>query len=160
GMHVVFAPDGKTVFSSTLGIDHHVRQWEAATGKEVKAFPTEQDNSSGLAVSPDGQTLYCVTLKGAVQAWEGATGKTRRQLGKPGNALNSLCLSADGRRLACALFDGVYVWDTATGRELWKLPKSAGSSAQLAFAPDGWTLATADQEDDRVRLWEMATGRL
>jgi hypothetical protein len=113
-----------------------------------------------LAVSPDGKTLYCVTLHGSVQAWDVASGNKVRQFGKPGTCVKPLRLSADGRRLASVLSDGTYVWDAATGRQLWKLPRPNGYLPQLAFTPDGRTLATIGPHDDRIRLWEMATGQL
>ena len=82
--YVVFAPDGKTVYSSTMGIDHHIRKWETESGKEVLKIPFGPARALGLAISPDGKTLYSLTMNGPVEARDSTTGKKLRQFGKPG----------------------------------------------------------------------------
>ena len=151
-MSVIFAPDGKTVFSAPAGIDYHIRRWEADTGKEVLKIPVGKGGTSGLAVSPDGKTLYSASRAGPVRVWEVATGKELRQIGKPGEGVRRLVLSADGRCLAALLAGRTCVWDTATGRELCSFPRPQGFLACLAFAPDGGTLAVVGNEDDRMLL--------
>src|SRR5262249_32053242 len=81
----------------------------------------------------------------------------------------SLAYSPDGRTLATSSlaqsgldlwFLGklpwwqarVQVWDAATGRELYSLPKKIGLTTALAFSPDGGHLATAGL-DSVVTLW-------
>ena len=159
-MSVVFTPDGKTVFSATAGIDYHIRHWDATTGKEILAIPVGKGGTSGLAVAPDGKTLYSASRLGPVRVWEVATGKELRQIGKPGEGATRLVLSADGRRLAALLAGRMCVWDTATGRELGSFPRPQGFFACLAFAPDGGTLAVAGNEDRWVRFWEVASGQV
>ena len=57
---VVFAPDGKSLFSGSE--DWTVRQWDLATGKEMRRFqlPVRETHPAGvvsIALSPDGKYL-------------------------------------------------------------------------------------------------------
>ena len=74
--------------------------------------------------------------------------------------------SPDGRRLVTAGLDSdkggkitsaVAVWDAATGRHAHSLTAPDGVGAGLDFSPDGKTLATANQVDDSVVLWDVGT---
>jgi RNA polymerase sigma factor (sigma-70 family) len=159
--YIVFAPDGKTVFSATLGVDQSIRKWEVETGNEVLTMPLGAGNGAGLAISPDGKTLYSVTLQGPVRVWDAATGKELRQIGKPGWGMKEMLVSPDGRRLAGVLVDRVCVWDAATGREVCGLPRpQRGWAHRLAFSADSRTLAVVGTDEDRVYFHELATGRL
>ncbi len=62
----------------------------------------------------------------------------------------------DGR----SRIDHVHVWDAATGRAVATLAAGQHSgAANVAFAPDGRTLAVASA-DGAVRLWEVATWKV
>src|SRR5205807_10040867 len=56
----------------------------------------------------------------------------------------------------------VRLWDVARGKEVRQLDARAKETGygvwDVAFAPDGKTLATSDP-DRAVRLWEVATGK-
>src|SRR5262249_37759277 len=100
-MHVIFAPDSKTVFSATMGIDHHIRRWEVETGKEILAIPIAPERCQGLALSPDGKTLFSAMMSGLVRVWDAETGRELPlHIGQPGPAVSSPRLSPDGRYLA------------------------------------------------------------
>jgi WD40 repeat protein len=49
---------------------------------------------------------------------------------------------------------GVCVWDVTSGRELLRIPGTAGA---LALSPDEKTLAAADY--NTIHLWELASGK-
>jgi WD40 repeat protein len=160
-MYVVFAPDSKTVFSATLGIDHHIRRWEAETGQELLAIPFAPERCQGLALSPDGKTLFSAMMSGLVRVWDAQTGRELPlHIGQPGPAVSSPRLSPDGRHLAVMHGDRVGVHDAATGKELWRCPRPGGYAPKVVFAPDGRTLAIAGSEGNRVQFWETATGQM
>jgi WD40 repeat protein len=66
--------------------------------------------------------------------------------------------TADGKGLISQAFDGVRIWEVATGKQLHALPqKETGGwgNAQASLSPDGKLLATASESG--LRLWDAAT---
>ncbi len=159
-IHVVFAPDGKTVISSTLGVDHHVRVWDAVTGKERMKIDTGPQNNCGLAISPDGKWLYQTTLQGPIHVYDAANGKELRTIGKVDHGADRLTPSPDGRLLGAIETDGAHVWEAATGTELYHFGGPSSWPTRLAFSPDSRTLALFGEEGSGAQLREVATGKL
>jgi hypothetical protein len=114
-----------------------------------------------LAFSSDGKLLAAGDRAGEVRVWNSASGQLVHQLNPPPEsgtffATRSLRFSPDSALLACGQNGQVLIWDTVTWKEVGKLGEHAGAVFDLAFAPDGRTLATACW-DAKVRLWEVAT---
>ena len=73
-----------------------------------------------------------------------------------------MAISPDGSAVACATALGgepaLAVWDVATRRPRWT--RSGGRFSDVAFSPDGKTLATASRAlGSPIQLWDVATGR-
>ncbi len=88
---------------------------------------------------------------------------------RSGIPVASVAVSPDGRLIATGhgRDDGdrvevapapVMLWDLATGERLVEFLVEDGPIFDLAFSPDGRSLATASG-DGRARLWDVATGR-
>jgi hypothetical protein len=97
-----------------------------------------------------------------VSLWDTATGKQRRRfIPKGQDASLTLAFSPTGRFVATAGSGGrdntVYVWESATGREVCRFQGHQGGVPALAFAPDGRTLASGGS-DSTVLVWDV-TGR-
>lgn len=74
--------------------------------------------------------------------------------------------SPDGRNIAAASVDGtVALWDLAGARQARAFNSRAGAAVDVAFAPDGKTLAVSNAggvtmfSDDVTVLWDVATGK-
>lgn len=74
--------------------------------------------------------------------------------------------SPDGRNIAAASVDGtVALWDLAGARQARAFNSRAGAAVDIAFAPDGKTLAVSNTggatmfSDDVTVLWDVATGK-
>jgi WD40 repeat protein len=171
-MCLVFSPDGKAVAAGEGGKQRDdgvweagkIHVWDAATGKEVKAWPGHTPwnlfggGVQAVAFTADGKRLISGGADKAVRLWDAATGAVVRSFAGHAKDVHCVALSPDGKVLATSSGDEtVRLWDVATGTELHVLKPSKGVGA-VVFAPDGKTLLTGSV-DGRIRLWEVATGK-
>jgi WD40 repeat protein len=73
-------------------------------------------------------------------------------------AVWAVAFSPDGKRLASASWDGVKLWDAATGQSIRTLKGDSGPVNGVNFSPDGRRVASAGR-DWMVRVWDAATGK-
>jgi WD40 repeat protein len=154
---LAFAADDRTLFS----VGEHptgIRQWDLATGKELRRLDGPAKESSVAAVSPEAHAVAWVD-QGMIRLQDLTTGKMLREL--PAGDVNAFAVafSPDGKRLASGGRDGaVRLWDVGTGLELRRYKGHARSVARVAFSPDGNRLASGSIAST-LRLWDVATGR-
>jgi WD40 repeat protein/DNA-binding SARP family transcriptional activator len=170
-LRVAFTPDGRKVVSSDQG--GGVIVWDVA-GAEISEELTALTPCStgprsscsgvyGLALSPDGRTLYSSSDHGEAILWD-LSGDRRLLRSFPVDqpfgifdTPRGLALSPDGETLALTHKDGtVDLIDTQTLRRRAGLEALTGSAAAVAFSPDGRLLAVAG-EDGEVTLWDART---
>lgn len=143
-LRVFFAPDGKTLVTAG-GKD--ARLWDVATGRLLRSV----EAGWIAAPSPDGRTLF-TSEKGILRAIAFADGRDLRQVAL--ETPNRLDVSPDGKTLAVltgfqARFHQpnrpsiVVLLDAATLAVRWRVEKPPPYAEELAFAPDGRTLAIA-----------------
>jgi WD40 repeat protein len=161
---IFFLPDGKTLIS---GSRMTINWWDVVTGRETRRIDRPKDSKSSvfyvLAVSPDGKRVAAFLSSNEVWLWDAATGNEIRkiELGKE-HASWCLCFSPDGQTLACGNSMGRWgnqtlFFKAATGEELRRWDEGISYTTQLAFAPDGKTVA---QVQSRViRLRDATTGK-
>jgi eukaryotic-like serine/threonine-protein kinase len=71
-----------------------------------------------------------------------------------------LASSHDGRTLASGDGGGqIRLWDLPSGRCRLVLSASNNAMEQLAFSPDGTSLASVERTTGLIRLWELPSGR-
>jgi hypothetical protein len=153
-----FSPDGRTL---VLAADRTVCLWNTITAKEIRSNLFGTETVLVVTCSPDGKRMAGGDRAGEVRVWDLASGQLVRQLSPPPRsgtfyAVRSLRFSPDSALLTCGQNSQVLIWETAGWQEVGKLGDHAGAVFDLAFAPDGHTLATACH-DHKVRLWEVAT---
>jgi WD40 repeat protein/HEAT repeat protein len=187
---VAFAPDGKRV--AVGGLDGVVRVWEVATKTEVQVIRGQQGWVIALAFSPDGGRL--VTSVGdpvvevfgelmgrsptppTVRVWEVARGQDYRLLTA---APKPFAAHPSRPEVAVASGKEVVFYDPTTGAKLRSFAAAPEDVTNLAYSPDGSTLAVAwslppkqgkelapgmrqihpVKDPNRVQLLDAATGK-
>jgi RNA polymerase sigma factor (sigma-70 family) len=179
GSCVAISPDGRLMACGGRGTQGPevnmgvIRLVEPATGKLVRELQGHKTQIAALTFTPDGATLLSrgMVLFGFrtgepgesetefLRVWDVATGKQRRAF--PGaERVAGLTLSPDGRTLATYADFGkaIVLLETATGGRRAELRGHTETLFQVAFAPDGRTLASGSM-DGTIRLWDLPTGK-
>jgi WD40 repeat protein len=119
-----------------------------------------------LAYAPDGKTLFSAGANGC-SAWDVATGKKLRQFGPtyPNDRLTAAAFSTDARLVAIGYWHNLGVWDTQTGKPLWKVKLSnadrgPATLASVAFAADGAKVAWRHWTFTDVEMRDAKTGEM
>lgn len=148
-----------------------VRLWDLPA---QKSLVLEHPDATGLfhvEFSRDGKlavtvgmymkgTLLASETWGEARVWDVATGKLLKgaPLKHPVNPLSCASFSPDGQRLVTASLDGtIRIWDLKTQQSVVG-PMNHLLATVVKFSPDGTRLASGDNSDGWVHVWDAATG--
>jgi len=138
-----------------------VKLFDLASGSELQTLPrtaisTGGASSSFLAFSPDSTTL-AVVLGDTVKLFNVASGQETGTIVSKGT--QSILFSPDGQSLYAGGWNGITVWDVASGAQIRSMGDMSSQGNCLALSPDGTLLASGGSFDQPIVLWEAATGR-
>jgi WD40 repeat protein len=164
---VVFSPDGKRLTSSAAGSDQTIRIWDLETGNQLRQMSCLGHR---LALDPNGHLLASVWWgkDSPLRIWDTRSGAEGIRLDQTGLTFSDcVAFSPDGKTVATGhLSGGMTLWDVATGQKR-QLQVEVGDQAaagvyQLAYSPDGDTLATAigGTKEIPLCLWDVKTGKV
>jgi WD40 repeat protein len=144
---IVFSPDGKTVFTSSM-LESTGWLWDAETGQRKRRLVADGKGRPLTATfTPDGRYLvagygFPGTSSGgdwAACLWRVSDGKLIREFSGHKDMVRTLALSPDGRELAT--WDRhaakVRLWELHTGRLIREIAWTDRDDALLAYSPEG-----------------------
>ena len=141
---VACSADGKVVLTS-------VERLAVRLGGKGLEPPARE----AVAVSADGKRAFTIGADNSLQVRDGATGKVLATAASAGDRFACGAVSHDVSRLAVGRDDGgIEIRDAATGRPLARLAGHNARVWQVAFAPDGKTLASVSA-DSTLRFWDL-----
>jgi WD40 repeat protein len=149
---LAFSPDGKTLATSG---GSSVRLWDVASQRCLR-LSGGRDQS--VAFAADGKTLVILDASKAVRLWDVAARRELPDLPLPTKGWVGAC-SCDNLLAVGCEDKTVRLWDLAARREVDTLRGHTDSITQVAFSPDGKTLASGGA-DGKVLLWDVAARRL
>lgn len=152
-----FSPDGKTFVSASA--DGTLKLWDAANGKEIRAFEGHKYAAYNCAFAPDGKSLVSTSRDSSLKLWDVAGGKEIRTFSGHKNAVTGCAFSPDGGTLLSASEDRTLkLWEVASGKEIRTFSGHTAAVLNCAFSRDGRTVLSAS-EDGTLKLWEVDTGK-
>src|SRR5262249_2319683 len=141
---VVFSSDGQTLASS--GEDGAVQLWDVESRRGTAFLPGDLSGPSecllGLAVTPDGKTLFPGGQKSELRRWDLRANPPRLVGGAfpaalGGSAAGVLAVSPDGKTLAVVVGATIHLWDLVGDEPQHKegLRGHTDAITALAFRP-------------------------
>lgn len=153
---VAWSPDDTVLASGSD--DGSIQLWSRESGQLLKKLSGRFGKIRSVTWSPDGQTIAASSTNQTIQLWEYDSGSQKNILEGHTDAVISISFSFDGRLLASKSHDGtIRIWRTDTWETIAILdePSSNKWIAGLAFHPKEPILATLDEHDYVIRIWDI-----
>lgn len=161
---IAFSPDGRALLT---GGEQGVQLWDISTGKEIRTF-NGLTKAVQVAYSPAGQLLAAADDQFTIFIWQASDGSLVNTLHpQPSNdsdhSLVDLAFSPDGSLLVASSVNweagNVYVWDAASGRELWAAPGAIDPfPSDLAFHPhQNWLVV---RHEGGIVFFDLSNGQV
>lgn len=136
--------------------------WDLVTRKVVRTFSRPKDDSliDSVDLSPD--LRHVLALAGNyIEIWDLETGKLIHVLGGHTDYVRTARFSPQDQYVLSQSSDHtVRLWETTSGKELWKLEEpSSGYQMPVAFSHDGH-VAFVSGDDKTIKMLEIPSGKI
>jgi WD40 repeat protein len=142
------------------GYDNKLRIWDVESRNNERVLEGHTSVVNAVSYSPDGEFIASAsTFDNTLRFWDASTGKPYGEP-LPINKVTKIAFSPDGKMLAAATYDGVQVWDVPARKPFTvflsrrETQVHAASNTDVAFGPDGHTLATTS-DGMTIQLWNL-----
>jgi WD40 repeat protein len=161
----LFSRDGKRLYlTGQVGL---IKAFDPGTGKELLGIRTGERTVGAMALNRQGTRLASIHGD-RVKVWDTATGtEITSFVAWPGNFIPCLAFDRAGECLACpSAVDTVTVWELSTCRPVRSFRRQIKSDnirdciCNLAYSPDGKSLAAADSATEFVTVWSTASRKV
>ena len=167
---LAFSADGRTlvIADATGNNQGEISRWRVVDGAKLSTIPASiypGSFSQVFALTPDASTVAFTPLQSAtasqseIRVVDLTSGQLKWQQTIAENWITCLAFSPDGQRLASGVGPAdskIYLWETASGREIGRLEGQRGWTGGVQFMADGKHLLSGSA-DQVIRLWDMET---
>ncbi|KAH8692420.1 putative U5 snRNP complex subunit [Talaromyces proteolyticus] len=159
---IALSEAGNEIF--TGGIDNDIKVWDIRKKAVVYTLVGHNDTVTSLEISPDSQSLLSNSHDSTVRTWDirpfaPADRHIRTFDGAPvGLEKNLIRASWDPKGVKIAAGSGdrsVVVWDSKSGKLLYKLPGHKGSVNDVRFSPNDEPIIVSGSSDKNIMLGEL-----
>lgn len=143
----------------TLNRKGVLRLWDIAQQRNIWAERKHEEESSTLAISPDGRTIATGGRLGRVTLSDADTGRTRQQIRMSDNQfVSSVAFHPNGKTFAMASStNGIAIWDVETGEKRRDLGSDKlYNYLVMTFSADGRRLIVGSR-DQILQLWDTTS---
>lgn len=167
---LAFSADGRTLVIGDAAADNQgeISRWRVVDGAKLSTIPTAISAAAyaqAFALTPDASTvafgspLSTTSNQNEIRVVDLTSGQLKWQQTISENFIMCLAFSPDGQRLASgagAADSKIYLWETASGREIGRLEGQRGWTGGVQFLADGKHLLSGSA-DQVIRLWDLET---
>jgi WD40 repeat protein len=155
GYVLAFSPDGKTIATASSSKDNPknntVKLWNL-NGQELKTSKDHKEEVTSLSFSSDGQMIAFASEDKPVKLWN-LNGEKVETLGE---TASNISFSPNRPILVLGGHDGTLkLWNFNNNKELKNLGKHERRVTSVSFSPDGQMIASASEEDNTFKLWNI-----
>lgn len=127
----------------------------------VEPKPVHTRDIRGMALSPDGGTLWTVARDNSLCRWTLPAGRPQQKYSCHTDGAWAVTCSPNNRWVASGGGDYmVQLWDAQTGKKIERLAGHQKIVHGVAFSPDSRWLASSGGFDRTIRIWNPTTAQL